>query len=63
DTIRPTAYLYVNYLGYDNNHWELQTCEEYDETVAEYVGNFNLDNIKQMFDFSEKICYNIIGRK
>lgn len=50
DTIRPTAYLYVNYLGYDNNHWELQTCEEYDETVAEYVGNFNLDNIKQMFD-------------
>lgn len=50
DTIRPTAYLYVNYLRYDNNQWELQTCETYDYPTIEYIGNFNVDNVKQIFD-------------
>ena len=49
DTIRPTAYLYVNYLRYDNNQWELQTCDTYDYPIIEYIGDFNVDNVRQIF--------------
>lgn len=49
DTIRPTAYLYVNYLRYDNNQWELQTCDTYDYPIIEYIGDFNIDNVRQIF--------------